>query len=70
MESRANGALIPVRFLTAGTIPAVASEAIAVGDLVYKAAAGKVGKTNTNLLIGTAMEAAAADGDFISVKPL
>lgn len=70
MESRESGKLIPVRFLSAGTIPAVASEAIAVGDLVYKAAAGKVGKTNTNLLVGIAMEAASADGDFIQVKPL
>jgi hypothetical protein len=70
MESRENGKLIPVRFLTAGTIPAIASEAIAVGDLVYKAASGKVGKTNTNLLVGIALEAAAADGDFIQVKPV
>lgn len=70
MESRENGKLVPIRFLSAGTIPAVASEAIAVNDLVYKAANGKVGKTNTNLLVGIALEAAAADGNFIQVKPV
>jgi hypothetical protein len=70
MESRDSGKLIPVRFLSAGTIPATAAEAIAVGDLVYKAADGKVGKTNTNLLVGIALSAASADGDFLQVKPV
>lgn len=68
MESRENGKLIPVRFLSAGSFPAIAAEAITVGALVYKAANGKVGLTNTNALVGVAMEAASADGDFISVK--
>jgi hypothetical protein len=70
MESRENGKLIPIRFMSAGTVPAIAAEAIAVGDLVYKAANGKVNKTNTNLLVGRAMEAATADGDFIQIQPL
>ena len=70
MESRVSGQLIPVRFLSAGSIPAIAAvNNIAVGDIVYKDANGTVGKTNTNAPVGIALEASAAVGDFISVKP-
>jgi hypothetical protein len=69
MEPRTAGQLIPVRFLSAGSIICVASEAIAAGATVYKAANGKVGETNTNARVGIALEASAADGDHIAVKP-
>lgn len=53
--------------------PMIASEAIAEGDQVYTAADGKVqGKpvvAGTYYMVGTALTAAAADGDEISVDP-
>jgi hypothetical protein len=53
-----------------GTIPMVANGAIAAGGAVFTAASGKVGvSTSTGFLIGTALEAAAADGDIIEVLP-
>jgi hypothetical protein len=69
MEPRTTGQLIPVRFRSAGTIICVASAAITAGALVYKAANGKIGLTNTNARVGIALEAASADGDHIAVKP-
>lgn len=50
-----------------GTVYMVAAEALSVGDSVYADADGKVGATNTNPLIGVALEAAGADGDLIEV---
>lgn len=58
-----------VRLRTApGTVRMVASAAISQGALVYTAASGKVGPSaSTAFIIGTALEAAAADGDVIEV---
>lgn len=69
-EPRELGQNMPVRFLSAGTVILTAAVAINAGDLVYKAADGKIGVTNTNALIGRALEAAAGDGIEITVKPL
>jgi hypothetical protein len=49
----------------------VASEAITAGEQVFTAAAGKVQDTPTGAtvyLVGTALTAAAADGDIIEVQ--
>ena len=61
---------VPVRFLAAGTCIMTAAVAINKGDLVYKAANGQVGKTNTNALVGLALEAASGAGVEIAIKPL
>ncbi len=69
-EPRSTGEQTPVRFLSAGTVILTAAVAITAGALVYKANDGKVGVTNTNALIGIALEAASGDGIEIQVKPL
>ena len=48
----------------AGIIPVIASEAIAVGDLCYSAASGKVSKTSGGgaVIVGKANTAASGDG--------
>lgn len=59
-----------VRLRTAaGTTKMVAAGAIAVGAEVHTAASGKVNDTATatSYLVGTALEAASADGDVIEV---
>ena len=58
-----------VRLRTAdGTSAMIASEAISAGATVYTAADGKVGPSATGAFqIGTALEAATADGDIIEV---
>lgn len=48
-----------------GTQVCVASEAIAEGADIYAAADGKVSDTVSGIIIGRALEAAAADGDQI-----
>lgn len=59
-----------VRLVNAqGTRKMVASEAIAVGDMVYAAAGGKIATTGT-ILEGQAREAATANNDVIEVQPL
>lgn len=61
---------IPVLLRTApGTCIMVASEAIAVGALLYSAASGKVADTDggSAVVIGHAETAATADGDYIEV---
>lgn len=61
---------ISVRLRTAaGTHKMVAVEALAVGATVYTEAAGKVQDTAqaTAFQVGTALEAASADGDVIEV---
>lgn len=66
----ATGDRLTVRLRTAaGTAKMVAKEAIAVGSHLYTEAGGKVQDTNetTSFLVGTAMEAAAADNDVIEV---
>lgn len=46
-----------------GKVPALASEAVAVGDLAYSAAAGKFSKTSTSaVLVGRWTQAASGDG--------
>lgn len=53
-----------------GTKLMVASAAITAGAAVFTAASGKVGNSAaTAFLIGTALTAAAADGDIIEVLP-
>ena len=66
----AAGDVIPVRLRTAsGTHKMIAVEALAVGATVYTEAAGKVQDTAqaTAFQIGTALEAATANGDVIEV---
>lgn len=58
-----------VRLRTAqGTRKMVASVAITAGDPVYAAAGGKIAATG-GVFVGTALEAATADGDVIEVLP-
>lgn len=46
-----------------GKVPALASEAVAIGDLAYAAAAGKFSKTSTNAAyLGRWTQAASGDG--------
>ncbi len=46
-----------------GSVPALASEACAIGDAAYAAASGKFSKTSTNAtLLGVWRQAASADG--------
>jgi hypothetical protein len=66
----AAGEPISVRLRTAaGTHKMVAIEALTVGSRLYTEANGKVQDTaaSTSFQIGTALEAAAADGDIIEV---
>jgi len=52
-----------------GIVPALASEACAVGDLAYAAASGKFSKTSTNAaLMGRWVQAASGDAVLGSVK--
>lgn len=70
--SFASGDLITVSLRnSSGTKKMIAAGAIAVGADVYTAASGKVNDTaaTTSYLLGTALEAAAADGDVIEVLP-
>ena len=67
-EDRANGAQTPIRFVHAGTCILTASVAITAGDVVYKAANGKIGKTTTsNTRVGIALESASGDDIQIAV---
>lgn len=66
----AAGDVIGVRLRTAaGTHKMIAVEALAIGATVYTEAAGKVQDTAqaTAFQVGTALEAATADGDVIEV---
>jgi hypothetical protein len=65
-----SGNYVETRFLSAGSCKLTASGAISANALVYKAASGKIGTTNTNRLVGIALEAATADGDIIEVMPV
>lgn len=48
---------------TGAKISALASEAVAIGDLAYSAASGKFSKTSTNaVLMGRWVQAASGDG--------
>jgi hypothetical protein len=66
----AAGDIVNVKLRTAaGTHKMVAIEALAVGATVYTEANGKVQDTaaSTSYILGTALEAATADGDIIEV---
>lgn len=66
----AAGESVAVRLRTAaGTHKMIASEALAAGATLYTEAAGKVQDTAqaTAFQVGTALEAATADGDVIEV---
>lgn len=67
-ETFAAGERVNVKFRTAaGTHKVIASEALAIGATLYTEASGKVQDTAqaTAFQWGTALEAAAADGDII-----
>lgn len=68
-EAFADLDVIPVNLANKqGTVKMVAAAAITAGALVYTAASGKVSvSAQTAYPIGTAMEAATADGDVIEV---
>jgi hypothetical protein len=69
-EAFAAGDIIAVRLRTAsGTHKMIASEALAAGATVYTESDGEVQDTAqaTAFQIGTALEAATADGDIIEV---
>lgn len=57
-----------------GITPYVADGAISIGDTIYSAASGKVGKTSTStVIIGIANTAASGDGilfEVINANPL
>jgi hypothetical protein len=55
-----------------GTVTAIAAGAIAVGATLYTAASGKVNDVaaSTSYPRGIALEAAAADGDYIEILPI
>jgi hypothetical protein len=62
-----SGDTVNVKLRTApGTCPMVASGAITLGNPVYAAASGKIAASGT-VLIGTALNAATADGDVVEV---
>lgn len=70
MQPAVTGDTVSVRLRTAmGTHKMIAVEAIAAGATLYTEAAGKVQDTaeTTAFQIGTALEAATADGDIIEV---
>jgi hypothetical protein len=70
MEPAVSGDVISVRLRTAnGTHKMIAIEALAAGATLYTETDGKVQDTaaTTAFQIGTALEAATADGDIIEV---
>jgi hypothetical protein len=70
MEPAVSGEVISVRLRTAsGTHKMIAIEALAAGATLYTETDGKVQDTaaSTSFQIGTALEAATADGDIIEV---
>ncbi len=63
-----SGDLVAVELKNVGkTFKCVASEALAVNAALYAADDGKVADTVSGNVIGTALEAATADGDVIEV---
>ena len=51
------------------TYTVVTAESIAVGDLLYLAASGRVMNDVGSVIVGTALSAAAAEGDHITMIP-
>ena len=69
-ETGADLDMINCRLLGGGTFKCVAAKAIAAGDTVYTAAAGKVTDAATSgTVVGICNVAGAADGDIIEVVP-
>lgn len=68
-DCSASGQPCALRTLNNTNILVSAAGAVTAGALVYKAANGQVGTTNTNLLVGIALSDAAAANDVISVQP-
>jgi len=69
-QAFASGDIIAVRLRTAqGTCKMIAIEVLSQGALLYTEASGKVQDTvqATSFLVGTALEAATANGDIIEV---
>lgn len=69
-EAFAAGDIVSVKLRSgSGTHKMIASEALAAGAVVYTEASGKVQDTAqaTSFIVGTALEAASADGDVIEV---
>lgn len=68
----ASGELVAVKTMTApGNRVVTAAGAFAVGATVYGANDGKVDDVSTSAaLLGTALEAAAADGDLVEIVPI
>lgn len=64
-EAATSGQTMPVRIAAAGTCKITASEAILVGDRLYKAASGRVSKTATSSVqVGVAITAASGAGSI------
>lgn len=69
-EARAVGEYVPVRMTKAGTVVCTAAGAISAGNVVYKAASGKVGTASTgSIRFGIALEDASGDGVEVNVLP-
>lgn len=70
LETVAEGGYCAVKLWSApGTFACTAAGVVHAADLVYGAASGKIDDTVAGIPIGTALEAAAADGDVIEVLP-
>lgn len=67
LEPRTSGQSLPIRFASAGSHKLTAAAAISAGAIVYKAANGQIGTTNTNARVGIALEAASGAGSIIEV---
>ena len=70
LETKSAGEYCAVKLWSApGTFHCVAAGVVHASDAIYGAAAGKVDDTVAGNMIGTALEAAAADGDVIEFLP-
>jgi uncharacterized protein DUF2190 len=69
-EPRTVGQYLPVRFTNAGSCVMTASAAVSAGEVVYKAADGKVSIGATgSVRVGIALESASGDGIEFEVLP-
>ena len=70
LEAIANGAVGTLRQPHAGTMKITVSEAVAQGDIAYKANDGKCSKTATSsVAVGVYMEAGSGDGSVVEMQP-
>lgn len=68
LDTVASGGTLAAEFFNSGgSLKMIAAEAITAGSRVYQAAAGKVADTVAGAFLGTALDAASADGDVIEV---